>query len=100
MSPQVITTLTLAQVAASKEDQKNPKQKVPYFLVLDYSVPWGYLDYVRQGHPPSIGVGAAFFLNQNHYINIRYAPRGGSNNKEQLIALWTLLETTKKKDIR
>jgi ribonuclease HI len=61
---------------------------------------WGYFDGASQGHPPSIGVGVVLFLNQNHYINIRYAPGGGSNNKDELIALWTLLETTKQKDIR
>lgn len=53
-----------------------------------------------QGHPPSIGVGVVLFLNQSHYINIRYAPGGGSNNKAELIALWTLLETAKQKDVR
>jgi ribonuclease HI len=40
------------------------------------------------------------FINQNHYIYIRYAPGQGSNNRAELIALWTLLETTKQKDIK
>jgi hypothetical protein len=68
----------------NKEDQKSPKTEDPHF-------PCGAI----QGHPPSIGVGVVLFLNQNHYINIRYAPGGGSNNKAKLIVLWTLLETTK-----
>jgi ribonuclease HI len=65
---------------------------------LDYSIPWGYFDGANQGYPPSIGIGVVLFLNQNHYIYIGYAPGGGSNNKAELIALSTLLETTKKND--
>jgi ribonuclease HI len=34
-----------------------------------------------------------------HYIFIRYAPGQGSNNKAEFIALWTLLETTKEKNV-
>jgi len=57
MSSKVITTLTLAQEAETKEDPKNPKKRVPSFPILDYFIPWGYFDDARQGHPPSIGVG-------------------------------------------
>jgi ribonuclease HI len=46
------------------------------------------------------GVGVMLFIKHNHYIFIRYALGSGSNNREEFIALWTLLETTKKKDIR
>jgi ribonuclease HI len=35
-----------------------------------------------------------------NYIYIRYAPGRGTNKRDKLIALWTLLETTKKKDIQ
>jgi ribonuclease HI len=52
-----------------------------------------------KGHLPNCGVGVVLFINQNHYIYIRYAPGGGTNNRAELIALWTLLETTKQKDI-
>jgi len=100
MFPEVITTLTLAHAIETVEEQKNQKQWVPFFLDLDYSIPWGYFDGANQGHPLSIGVGVVLFLNHNHYINIMYALGGGSNNKVELIALWTLLETTKKKDIK
>ena len=75
------------------------KQRVPSFPILDYSILWGYFDSANQGHPPSIGVGVVLFLNHNHYINIMYALGGGSNNKVELIALWTLLEAKKQKDI-
>lgn len=99
MTSEVITALTLAQVPETK-DQISPKQRIPTFHVLDYSVSWGYFDDASQGHPPSIGVGVVMFLNQNHYINIKYALGGGSNNKAELIALWTLLEAGKQKDVR
>jgi len=40
------------------------------------------------------------YINQNHYIFIRYASGSGTNNKVELTALWTLMETAKKKDLR
>jgi len=95
----VITSLTLAQAMESKEDPKNLKQRVPSFPILDYFVMWSYFDGTIQGHPPFIGIEVVLFLNQNDHIYIRYAPGEGSNNKEELIALWTLLEIVKKKDI-
>jgi ribonuclease HI len=61
---------------------------------------WGYFNGSWQGHPPSIGIGVVLFINHNNFINLRYALGGGSDNKVELIALWTSLETTKKKDIR
>jgi len=35
------------------------------------------------------------YIIHNHYIHIRYLRGGKTNNREELIALWTLLETTK-----
>jgi ribonuclease HI len=39
------------------------------------------------------------FINHSHYIHIRYSLGGGTNNRVELIALWTLLETTKEKNM-
>jgi hypothetical protein len=33
-------------------------------------------------------------------LHIRYPPRVGTNNRDEFIALWTLLETDRKKDIK
>jgi ribonuclease HI len=44
-------------------------------------------------------VGVVLFISHNHYIHIRYAPGGGTNNRAKLIALWTLLETAKEKNL-
>jgi ribonuclease HI len=82
-----------------KKIPKN-KQCTPILPTLDYDIPWGYFDGASQGHPPSCRVGVVMFINQNHYIYIRYAPGQGSNNRAELIAMWTLLEMTKQKDIK
>jgi hypothetical protein len=100
VSPEITTALTLSQATEFKEDPKGQKLCNPILPSLDYEIPWGYFDGASQGHPPSCGVGVVLYINQNHYIYIRYAPGGGKNNKVELIALWTLLETSKKKDIR
>jgi ribonuclease HI len=92
--------ITLNHAINFKEDPQAYKQCTPILPTLDYDIPWGYFDGVSQGHPPSCRVGVVMFINQNHYIYIRYAPGQGSNNKAELIAMWTLLETTKKKDIK
>ena len=46
------------------------------------------------------GLGVVLFINNNHYIHISYAPGLGTNNREEFIALWTLIERAKKKDVR
>jgi len=62
---------------------------------LNYEIPWGYFDGTSQRFPPKCGVDVVLFINQNHYIHIRYAPGGGLN-----ISLDPLLETAKENDIR
>jgi len=37
------------------------------------------------------------FLNQAHYMHIKYAPGRHSNNKVEFIALWTLLQVEREK---
>jgi ribonuclease HI len=39
------------------------------------------------------------FISHNHYIHIRYAPGGETNNRAELIAMWTLLETGKENNL-
>lgn len=99
VDPDATTTLTLNQAAKFKEDPKGQKTRIPILPSLDYRIPWGYFNGASQGHLPSCGVGVALYINQNHYIYIRYAPGSGTNNKVELATLWTLLETAIK-DIR
>jgi hypothetical protein len=98
--PKVTKTLTLHQVVEFKENPRGQKMHNLVLPSLDYEISMGYFDGASQGHPPKCGVGVVLLINQNHYIYIRYAPGGGTNNRVELIALWTLLETTKQKDIR
>jgi ribonuclease HI len=60
----------------------------------------GFIDRACQGHRPVYGVGVVLFLNQKHYLHIIYAPGIGTNNRAEFIALWTLLETAIKKDVK
>jgi ribonuclease HI len=66
---------------------------------MDFGTPWGFFDGASQGHPPMCGVGVVLFFNQSHYIHIRYAPGRGTNNRVEFIALWTLLNVAKEKDL-
>jgi hypothetical protein len=87
----------------SKEFMTDLKIKYPRFHVmpeLDFGIPWGFFDGVCQGNPPICGVGEVLYLKQNHYIQVRYAPWKGTNNKEEFISLCTLLEATSKKYIK
>jgi hypothetical protein len=94
VSPGITIALTLSQASEFKEDPKSIKQRIPILPSLDYEIPWGYFYGVSQGHPPSCGVGVVLYINQSHYIYIIYDPSGGSNNKDEFISLWALLETT------
>jgi hypothetical protein len=44
-----------------------------FLPTLDYKISWGYFDGANQGNPPKFGVEVVLFINQNHYIHIRYA---------------------------
>jgi len=67
---------------------------------LEFEVPWSFFDEAYQGHPLVCGVGVVVHLKQNHYLHIIYAPSIGTNNRAEFIALWTLLETAIKKDVK
>jgi hypothetical protein len=100
MHPEVLAALTISQ---SKELKEKLKEKRPWISILsdiDYQTSWGYFNGANQGNPPMCGVGMVLFINHNHYIHIRYAPGLGTNNREKFLALWTFLETTKKKDVK
>lgn len=45
-------------------------------------------------------MGVVLFINQSHYVHIRYASGGGANNRVEFVSLWTLLEVAKRKDLR
>jgi ribonuclease HI len=100
VDPGIKTTITLIQETKFKEDPKIQKPHLPIPPSLDYDTPWGYLDNAIQGNPPSCGVGVVLYLNHNHYIFIGYSLGSIMNNKAEITTLWTLLETTKKKDVR
>jgi hypothetical protein len=97
--PKVTTTITPSQASELKEDPKSKKQCNLTLPSMDYGIPWGFFDRASQGHLPKCGVRVILYVNQNHYIYIIYAPGGGTNNRVELKTLWTLLETTKQKDV-
>jgi hypothetical protein len=97
MAPEVTVAITLGQAEEFKVDPKVPKPRLLVMPSLDLGILWGFFDGAAQGHPSKCSVGVVLFIIQTHYIHIRYAPRRGTNNKDEMIALWTLLETTKQK---
>jgi ribonuclease HI len=99
VSPEVTTTLSLTQAEEFKTEPRSRKQRFIVPPPIDYTIPWGYFDGASQGHPPACGVRVVLFIIHSHYIHIRYSPGGRTNNRAELIALWTLLETTKEKNM-
>jgi hypothetical protein len=77
-------------IKITKEYMVDHKVKIPRNLVmpvLDGDIPWGYFDCASEGHPPICRVGEVLFLNQSHFIYIKYAPGRGSNNRAEFITL-------------
>lgn len=97
--PEVRASLTLSMAEEFKEDPRTQKVHCPIPRAIDYTIPWGYFDAASQGHPPNCVVGVVPFLSHSHYIHIRYTPGGGTNSRAELIALWTLLEAEKEKNV-
>jgi ribonuclease HI len=64
---------------------------------LDLDNPSGFFDGAIRGHPPSCGVEVVLFINQRHYMHIKYALSSGSNNRAEFIALRTLLAIAQEK---
>jgi hypothetical protein len=61
--------------------EKAPKFRNIIEPVIDKEIPWGFFDGASQGHPARCGVGVVLFISANHYYNILYTPRRGSNMK-------------------
>jgi ribonuclease HI len=61
--------------------------------------PGDFLIVQARGNPPMCGVVIVLYINHNPYIFIRYDPGAGSNNRVEYIALWTVVEVAKKKDV-
>jgi hypothetical protein len=92
---EVTSSLTLRMTEELKEDLRTQKIHCPVPPAIDYTIPWGYFNGACQVHPLNYRVGVVMFLSHSHYIHIRYTPGGGTNNREELISLWTLLKITK-----
>jgi ribonuclease HI len=97
--PEMIAAISISQDEEFKTKLRTSKHCFIVPPPIDYTIPWGFFDWASQGHPPSCGVGVVLFISHSHYIHIGYAPGGGTNNRAELIALWTLLETTKEKNL-
>jgi ribonuclease HI len=93
--PEVTMTISLSQAKEFKAKIRASKTRTMIPPLIDYTIPWGFFNGASQGHPPTYGVGVVLYISHSHYIHIRYMPGGRTNNREKLIALWTLLETTK-----
>jgi len=100
MPPEVTMNLTINQEVEFRENMKVINPCILVIPSIYYEVPCRYFDNTIQGHPPMCGFRVVLFIKQNHYIHIRYALGIRNNNKDEFIALWKLLETTMKKDIR
>jgi hypothetical protein len=87
-------------ISISKEFKVSLKRKIPWLptmLALDLDTPWGFFDDASRGHPPQCRVGVVLYINQSHYMHIKYALGRSSNNIEKCIALWTLLAIAQEK---
>jgi len=96
----VTTALTFKKPMEFKDKSKIMNQFFSLLPEINYGSLWGYLNGASQGHPPNCGVGVVLFIRKNYYIFIRYVLDLGSNNRVGYIALWTLLETAKEKNVR
>jgi hypothetical protein len=95
---EVTVTISLSQAKEFKAELRASKTRTVIPPPIDYTIPWGFFDGSSQGHPPNCGVGVVLYISHNHYIHIIYVSRGRTNNRVELIARWTLLETAKEKN--
>ena len=52
---------------------------------------WGYFDGASQGEPTLGGVGGIAYLNDSTKFEITFTLGQGTNNKAELVALWSIL---------
>jgi hypothetical protein len=94
--PKVSFDLIIKISREFKLDPKENKLRIPIIPNLNQEITWGFFDGASQGHPPRCGVRVVLFFKQNHFLHIRYSPRRGSNSREDVIVLWTLIEIARK----
>jgi ribonuclease HI len=73
---------------------------IPIMPKIDQGMAWGFFDGANQGHPLRCGVDMVLYLNQSNYVQIRYAFGRGSNNKDELLSLRTLLNIAQEKGMK
>jgi hypothetical protein len=77
------------------EEKKPPKQQIPRHLqepCIDFNRPWGFFDGTCEGAPGVCRAGTVLYLNNAHYFSLKFRDGRGSNNRDELYALWTLLK--------
>ena len=85
------------------QHQTTPKQKPRRVLKpsnIDKNTPWDFFDGASQGEPPLGGVGGILFMNETTKTKITFSPGHGTNNKEKLSALWSVLRIASKNHVR
>jgi ribonuclease HI len=50
--------------------------------------------------PAVCGAGAILFFNNAHYVTLKFGAGLGSNNRDELYALWILLKVAAGKNVR
>jgi hypothetical protein len=95
--PKVIAGITLSMVEEFKSKMKVKNPIKPALSDIDYEIPWGLFDRAFQGHLLMCGVRVVLHISQKHYVHIWHAPGAGTNNRDEFVALWTLLEAAIKK---
>ena len=85
------------------EHQKEIKQKPKRVLKLpslDKNTPWAFFDGASQGESLLGGVGGVLHLNEFSKMEITFSPGQGTNNKDELSALWYVLRIIAEKNVR
>jgi hypothetical protein len=90
--PEITADIVLRLSNEFMMDLKVKGPRLPTMPEVDFEVPWGFFDGACQGHPHVCGVGIVLYLSHNYYRHIRYAPKNGTNNRDEFSALRTLLE--------
>jgi ribonuclease HI len=69
-------------------------------LELDFEIPWDFFDGEFQWNPSVYIMGVLLLIKKTRCIYIKYSPGFVTNNKEEFVVLWSLLEATKEKDVK
>jgi ribonuclease HI len=97
--PEVSAAISISQEEEFKTELRESKSRIVIPPPIDYTIPWGFFRWGQSRTPSFLRSGGGFVHQSQPLYSHQICARGKNKQQSELIALWTLLETAKEKNL-